>query len=175
MANEAREKLTLPSKRNEAQAAQREHDEITYIPCEGDPARTKWNGYEFKAHIPVNVPRSACVLVPMPIDVIASDGTRTTRHIEKRIPMAELAKGNPTFSVNGETPAKRKMGTARVPTNSDEYRGYCISWVAASTEASAMDARWDAEADLREKCGCEDKDIAYVRPFFEARRLQVAA
>jgi len=150
-------------------------DDITYIPGEGDPAKVKWNGLEFKAHIPIKVSRSHTVLVPLPVEVTAPDGSRLTRHVEKRVPMVELAKNNPSFSVNGETPIARKMGTQRVPTNSDEDRGYCIAWIAASTAASAMNARWEAEAELRAKCGCDDRDIAYLMPFFHARLEETKA
>jgi len=164
----------------------RDYDEITYLPGDGDPPRTRWNGVEFKAHIPVKVLRTQVVSVPMPIQtkgqdgelingIVQPDGSIQTRHVERKVPMVELAKNNPAFSVNGETPAKRKMGTAKVPTDSDEYRGYCIAWVAASTNQLEMDARWNAEQDLRDKCGCDDRDIGYLRPFFEARRMQAAA
>lgn len=162
-------------KTDELPSQKKDYDEITYIPGEGDPIRTKWNGFEFRAHLPVQVPHKATVLVPMPLEMTAADGSRITRHVEKRVPMADLARGNPAFSVNGETPAKRRLGTARVPTNSDEYRGYCISWIAASTKPADMDARWEAEQELREVCGCDDNDIAYLRPFFEARHEQTKA
>lgn len=152
----------------------KDYDEIAYIPIDGDPVRTKWNGIDFKAHIPVRVPKTSCVSVPMPTEIIAADGTRTTRHTEKKIPMAELAKNNPIFSVNGKEPIKRKVGSTTVPTDSDQYRSYCIAWIAASSSQSEMDARWTAEGELRKQCGCDDKDIAFLRPFFEARHMQAA-
>lgn len=153
----------------ESEKATRDYDEITYYPGDGDPHRTMWNGLEFKAHIPTRVSPKHTVLAPMPTTVTMPDGTEQTRHVEKRIPMVELARKNPSFMVNGERPAERKSATIRVPESPDEYRGYAIRWIAASSEASAMDARWAAEEGLRIRCGCNDQDIAYLRPFFEAK------
>jgi hypothetical protein len=36
-----------------------------------------------------------------------------------------------------------------------------------------MDARWREEEALRDKCQCDDDDIAYLRPFFEARHAAI--
>ena len=150
-------------------------DEIIYHPNDGDPVRVKWNGLEFKAYVPTKVSRKHCVLALVKQEQTMPDGSTVTRATEKRIPMVDLARRNPSFSVNGETPFARKEGKSRVPTTSDEYRGYAIGWIAASSAASAMDARWDAEATLREKCGVDDGDVAYLRPFFEARHEEVKA
>jgi len=168
----AGDKPTAAQLQTQAKAAETV-DEITYHPGEGDPARTKWNGLEFKAYVPVKVSAKHTVAVPIREEIKQPDGSIITRAVERRIPMLELARQNHKFSVNGEAPFMHKMGAARVPTTPDEYRGYAISWIAASTAASAMDARWEAEETLREKCGVEDTDIAYLRPFFEARREQV--
>jgi hypothetical protein len=104
-----------------------EVDEITYIPEEGDPIRVHWNGIEFKAHMPTKVSRKHAYGVPMRTQHTLADGTIVTKHIEKRVTMVELAKGNPKFSVNGEAPAKKREGKSRVPTDSDEYRGYATA------------------------------------------------
>lgn len=151
------------------QKTDQETDEITYLPEEGDPVRVKWAGLEFKAHVPTKVSRKHVVLTLQRIQSELPDGSIVSRAVEKRTPLAELAKGNCRFMVNGVPPAERETGRVATPDNSDEYRGYCMRWVAASTAPSAMDARWQAEEMLREKCGCNDHDIAYLRPFFEAR------
>jgi hypothetical protein len=148
--------------------------EVTYIPGDGDPHRVTWGGLEFKAHIPTLVPLTHAISVPMRKEHVLDDGTVQSRNIETRVSLVELARGNPSFSVDG-VQAERKAGTARVPSSNDEYRGYAIAWIANSTGAAAMDTRWEAEAALRGQCGVDDKDIAYLRPFFEARRDQVKA
>lgn len=174
------------AKRRAPAKAEEAFDEITYIPQNGDPVRTTWNGIHFPAHIPVKVPRTVTIAVPMPIQtkgadgelingIVQPDGSIQTRHVERKVPLVELAKGNPLFSVNGAAPAEAKKGQARVPDTPDQYRGYAIRWIAASTNAKDMDARWNAEVDLREKCGCNDEDIGYLRPFFEARHDQLLA
>src|SRR5437899_475089 len=139
-------------------------DEITYIPGEGDPAKTTWNGVTFHANKPVKVSRRHTVLVPMRQEFSAPDGSIISRAIEKRIPMVELAKGNPFFSVNGKEPAKRIEGKARVPDTPETYRGYAMAWIAEATSDRSIDARWAAEAGLREKCGVNDADIAWLMP-----------
>lgn len=154
----------------ETAEVERDYDEITYCPGDGDPARTTWNGLEFKSHIPTRVSKKHTILVPMPTEITAADGSVLTRHVEKRVPMAHFAKGNPHFMVNGDAPAARVNARARTPETPDEYRGYAMRWIAGSTEASAMDVRWSQESVLRNLCGVNDQDIAYLRPFFEARR-----
>jgi len=167
-------------------------DMITYMPADGDPVRTVWNGIEFTAHIPVAVPKSKTILVPTKIrtpmkdedgkpmlddagkqqfhdGVLQPDGTLQTRHVEKPIAMVELAKGNCRFSVNGAAPSATKLGKMRQPTNSDEYRGYALAWIASATDPAQMDARWANEKTLRETCGCTEQDEASLLPFFEAR------
>jgi hypothetical protein len=156
---------SAPSSKKEATA------EVTYIPGDGDPHRVAWGGLEFKAYVPTMVPVTHAISVPLRKEHVLADGTVQSRNIETKVSLVELARGNPSFSVDG-VQADRKVATARVPTTNDEYRGYCIAWIAASTEAAAMDIRWDAEAKLREDCGVEGKDLSYLRPFFEARRDQ---
>lgn len=152
-----------------AKAEKTDIDEITYCPGDGDPVRVTWNGLEFKAHIPTKVSKTHTVLAPMPTHVTMPDGTIQTKHIEKKIPMAELARGNPSFMVNGEAPAAKVSPKTRTPETPDEYRGYALYWIAGSTEASALDARWHNEEMLRNRCGVNDEDIAYIRPFLEAK------
>jgi hypothetical protein len=150
-----------------------EYDEITYCPGQFDPPRTEWNGVRFKANVPVKISKKQTVLVPLREEFLQPDGSRITRAVERRVPMVELAKGNHTFSVNGAEPVAHKVGTDHVPTSPDEYRGYAIAWISSSTKSSEMDARWDGEERLRDKCGVSEQDIAYLRPFFEAWHMQV--
>jgi hypothetical protein len=148
--------------------------DITYYPGDGDPHRITWAGLEFKAYVPTPVALTHAILVPLRKEHVLADGTVQSRNIETRVSLVELARGNPSFAVDGVR-IERKVGTARVPSSNDEYRGYAIAWIAASTGTLAMDTRWEAEAALRAQCGVDDKDLAYLRPFFEARRDQVKA
>jgi hypothetical protein len=79
-------------------------DTITYVPGGDDPPSTEWNGIVFRAGKPVSVTRQNTVRVPITECRMAPDGTVTTRAIEQSVPMVDLAKGNPKFSVNGEKP-----------------------------------------------------------------------
>jgi hypothetical protein len=147
----------------------RDYDEITYFPSDGDPIRTTWNGVKFNAHIPVKIARKHTVQVPERVETQLADGTIVSRTVEKRIPMVELALGNCRFGVNGNPPAAREEAKAKTPETPDEYRAYAMRWIASATEPGAMDARWVAEQTLRDKCGCDDADVRYLRPFFESR------
>lgn len=195
-AEERRAARAKPSSAAEATTAEGASDEITYIPGDGDPARTIWNNIEFKAHVPVKILRSQTVSVPLPIrtpmkdengkpvldddgkpmyhnGIVQPDGTIQTRHVEQRVKMVELARTNPAFSVNGAPPPVIKKGTARVPTSPETYRGYALRWIMMATSASDMDTRWIAETELRASCGCDEKDDAFLRPFFDAKLDQV--
>ena len=145
---------------------------VTYIPGDGDPVRTVWNGVEFRANVPVDIPLTKTVLAPMRKEHYLADGTLQSRGVETKVSMVDLARGNPSFSVDG-VQAARKSGAARLPTDNDQYRGYALRWVRETTTVQALDQRWDGEAALREKCGCDDKDMAYLMPFIEARRSQM--
>jgi hypothetical protein len=168
-----------------AAVRQNQIDEITYLPGEGDPAVTSWNGVKFPAHVPVKVKSSQVIEVLLPIrtkvdgnwinGIMQPDGTLQTRHISRKIPMVVLAKQNPGFSVNGAPPFPRKHGKSRLPTDSDQYRGYATRWINEATDAATMDARWNGEASLRAQCGCTESDEEWLRPFFEARHYQVKA
>jgi hypothetical protein len=173
-------------------------DKIAYIPGDGDPHTTIWNGITFKAHIPVEVPRSKVVAVLMPIrtpvldefgkpqidengnkvmqnGILQPDGTLQTRHIEQRLPMVELAKTNPRFSVNGNKPIEVKAGTARLPQDANQYRGYSMNWMSHCTDLEQLEARWDGETALRQDCGVEQSDLAFLNPFMEMRKEQLKA
>jgi hypothetical protein len=147
--------------------------DVIYHPDDGDPVRVKWGGLEFKAYVAVRVPLTHSISVPLKKEHVLADGTVQTRNIETKVSLVELARGNPSFSVDGVR-ASKKIAAERVPTDSDEYRSYCISWIASSTDAHTMDVRWDAEDALREQCGVDGRDIAYLRPFFEATRGKLA-
>lgn len=157
---------------DKAKAADKATVEIIYMPEEGDPLRVKWGGLEFVAHKATVVSTAHAIPQLLRKDILMPDGSVQSRSFESRMTLVELARKNPSFAVDGER-ATRKLGTAKAPSDPDGYRGYAIYWIAASTDGKAMDARWAAEEPLREKCGCADKDIAYLRPFFEARHDMV--
>ena len=100
------------------------------------------------------------------------DGVRS-KAIPKRVPVPVVLAGNPYFDIDGVRPEKVKPH-ARVPEDADGYRGYCINWISVSMSADSMDKRWVGEEGLRQRCGCSPADINYLRPFFEARRVECA-
>lgn len=147
--------------------------ELIYHPEEGDPAKTMWGGIRFLANVPTPVALTHCITVPIRKETVLPDGTMQSKNVETRVSLVELARNNPHFSVDGER-AQRKTASARQPTDPDTYRGYAVGWISTSTSAREMDARWEAEASLRDKCGLEQRDIAWLMPFFEANRERAA-
>ena len=147
--------------------------EVTYIPGDGDPPKVRAYGYiEFRANVPVTIPLDKTISAPMRVEHYEADGTLKSRGVEKKVSIVELARGNPIFSVDG-VQAQRKAAMQRLPTDSDQYRGYALAWIRQSNTRTQLDQRWEGEAELRERCGLADKDIAYLSPFLEARRDQV--
>lgn len=107
---------------------------VTYIPQDGDPAETVWNGLKFHA----NVPRP----VTNPI-------------------MIEQAKGNPWFKVEGHEKASSapRSGT---PKTAEEYRAHAVEWFKKAKTASDFDARWDAESEMRDRAGVGTDDLEWL-------------
>lgn len=147
---------------------------VTYVPREPtDPAVVTWNGVRFTANVPVELdPTIHTIVAPMPERTIVDGQVRTIHH-DRRVSMVEIAKGNPTFVVEGQEPAVRKPGRPRIPKSAEEYRSYAQQWFATSNTAEELDERWNREADLREKCGCGEDDVEYLHAFFQAKHYEL--
>lgn len=148
---------------------------ITYVPGEGDPVKTVWNGIEFRANVPVAVPLNKMIhKVPLRTEwVDPTTGELRSKAKESSISMVELAKNNACFSVDGAPPPARQHGPQRLPTDADQYRGYALTWIRETNTLRQLTQRWDGEANLREKCGLDQKDENYLMPFVHARREQL--
>jgi hypothetical protein len=80
-----------------------------------DPNVTKWNGVVFYANVPVVLdPAKHFVLTPYH-DVIQIDGINKSFERERKVSMIELAKGNPSFQVEGHERAKVHASKRIVP------------------------------------------------------------
>lgn len=145
--------------------------EITYVDDTGPSKTTCW-GIEFKLNVPVTVRLDRTVESLIRKETAGPEGEIRSRGVAGRISVVELARGNSGFEVDGVR-AERKHGTQRLPTDADQYRGYALGWIRESNTLRQLEQRWDGEAPLREKCGCEQKDENYLRPFLEARREQL--
>lgn len=147
--------------------------EITYIPGPDDPAKALCYGIEFRANVPVTVPYSKTVEALIRKETAGPEGEIRSRGVATRISVVELARGNPSFAVDGVLPPERKMGNQRLPTDADQYRGYALGWIRTASTLRQLDQRWEGEEALREKCGCESKDMGFLAPFLEMRREQL--
>lgn len=96
----------------------------------------KWNGVTFHANVPVLLdPERHFVLIDKPKILEQSDGSIRTITRETRVSMIELAKGNPSFKVDGCPRAKRKISTRVVPPPGAEWEG--------KHEGEISEADWD--------------------------------
>ena len=141
---------------------------IVYEPGEGDPHTNVMGGIKFKANVPVTVERTKTILQLLVEKRELKDGTIVTQGVEKRIPLADVLQGNRFFRVDGKR-VEVRAGVERVPDDPQTYRGYCQNWMRLANTAKELSDRWDAEHPLREQCGLVESDLAYLRPFYEAR------
>lgn len=150
---------------------------VTYIPRDPtDPAMMIWNGVKFPANVPVELdPKLHGYKVPLPKKTLdAATGRTLTEHVETWVSMIDQAKGNLSFQVEGEAPvAARKPGRPRTPRTSEDYRSYCLAWVAATEDFQDLEERWKEEEALRERCEVGHDDLSYLSPFLEAKRHEL--
>jgi hypothetical protein len=166
----------------EATAKDRRTFKVTYRPGPEDRARTIWNGITFTANQPVVLsldnPRHF-VENDVPKSISTEDGEIRTQTRRVRIFMGELAKTNTHFEVEGFPRAIKNLPEGRRPQTSDEYRSWAQTWFAeAGDEDEHPDApqtpremleRWDDEDAMRDRCGCSDEDIEFLKPFFDMK------
>lgn len=156
---------------------------VTYVPQDrADPAVMPWNGIEFPANVPVELdPKNRAHGYMQPTRKTIVDpvtGREMFEYKEVWVSMIEIAKNNPSFHVEGEAPAAaRKPGRPRIPRTSEDYRSHAQAWISAATSETTtyeeLEERWTLETDLRQRCGCGEDDIAYLRPFFEAKHHEL--
>lgn len=154
---------------------------VTYVPPNepGYPASTPWNDITFHANMPVDLDlanKKHGYMVPIVeqwIDPVTQQ--KRTKAVEKWVSMIEIAKTNPAFQVEGEAPpaTRRSPGRPRKPVDADEYRGYAMAWIAAADNHDELAERWNDEEALRGRCQVGDEDIAYLRPFFDAKHHEL--
>jgi hypothetical protein len=156
-------------------AGDKQTAEITYIDEDGPSKTTCW-GIDFKLNVPVQVPLSRTVESLTRKETQGPEGEIRSRGVAGRISVVELARGNPGFMVDGVR-VERKLGSQRLPTDADQYRGYAIGWIRETNTLRQLEQRWEGEEYLRgpECCSLEAKDLNYLLPFLEARRDQLKA
>lgn len=125
-----------------AQASQAVKRTVTviYHPIDKlDPHTTKWNGITFKANVPVELdPDNPAHYIDqlLPKVITTAEGDLRTKHLPGQIFMGELAKGNPSFEVDGVR-AKRKTNTRVVPPPGAEWTEANEGQISSSEEIDA--------------------------------------
>jgi hypothetical protein len=156
-------------------------DEITYVPSEpGDPLYTSvcvdpdrpGSGLHFTANIPQKVPRNYQTKVLTRDERELPDGSIVTKNTEKYVPIVELLRTNPFFSINGEAPP-RKPAIDRAPTNPDQYPGYALGWMRNAKTALELESRWNVEEKLRERLGVTERELVRIDPVYHELLTQL--
>jgi hypothetical protein len=97
---------------------------VTYVPIhDDDRPKTKWNGIEFRANVPVELdPENPAHYVTQLVvkGALNSDGEMRTKAVESKVFMGEMAKANPSYVVDGKR-ARRKISTRVVPPPGAEW------------------------------------------------------
>lgn len=131
---DAAEKTADTPTRTKTAKADKTSTMVTYVPGDGDPAETTWNGHKFQAN------------VPRPV----SNPT-----------MVELAKGNMCFEVEGHD--KKAAPPPGAPKTPEEYKAYAVGWFKKAKSAADFQERWEDEAPLREKAGVGTDDVEWLQ------------
>jgi hypothetical protein len=157
-----------------------QEDEIMYVPGPQDPVETTVagdgsprSGIKFRANIPQKISRKVTTTVLVRAERENADGQIVSRAIEKRVPLVDLLRDNPCFSINGAPPRIREQGMARLPSDPDSYRGYAYGWIAAAKDAQDLKIRWDAEEETRNRLGVTTEDLRQLVPFYQGRLISL--
>jgi hypothetical protein len=147
---------------------------VTWIPqYPDDPPKMMCWGVEFRANVPVTLPKTKTIWAPIRRETMLADGTVAAKSPEQKVAIYDLARNNPAFSVNGEPPLERPG--IKVRHDADWYRGHAMSWFQHEHTLDAFNAHWDAEATLREDCGVEERDVQQLSALIEYYRGRLAA
>ena len=91
--------------------------QVTYRPLDGDPHTTVWHGIKFEANVPVELDRNNRahhIEQLLPKSIVGTNGESLTKHVPSTMFMGDLARGNPSFDVDGER-AKRLVNKRVLP------------------------------------------------------------
>jgi hypothetical protein len=152
---------------------------VTYVPPDDGqhhPSSLTWNGVTFQANMPVDLDpvKHAYDIDEAERSVDPVTQRLLLKTVTRRVTMAEVAKTNPFFVVEGEPQAvARKPGRPARPKTSEDYRAHALAWIASIDDPDELAERWNTEETLRERCGVGEDDVSYLRPLFEARHLEL--
>lgn len=153
----------------------RDHYVIVYLPKDnGAPVRTEVAGVRFTAGVEVKVLKTKLVEELITVFRNLPDGTAQSRGEHRKVPLGEKLKLNPDFIVDGVGAQRGRKIEVGAPKTADDYRKYAMAWILAADDAKQMDEQWQNEELLRAKCGCDETDESYLRPFFEAQHDRIA-
>jgi hypothetical protein len=150
---------------------------VTYSPRDpSSPSELVWNGVKFRAHVPVELnPVKHSYFIPIVKKWVDPMSQRVmSLASEERVLMADVARTNPDFVVEGSEPSVPKAGKAKPPKTPEEYRAHAVAWINAAASIDDLE-RWNDEESMREKCGCGEDDEQFLQPLFDAKFKQLSA
>ena len=115
-------------------------EDVTYLPGEGDPAKIKWRGMEFKANVPLRV-----------VDEEHLEAARGNRYF--RVGAGRTGEANPNLG----------------PLDAMDYRGHVLEWAKTVDTVESLVKHWAADRNLRVKCQVGDDDVRYLGTIIEPK------
>lgn len=148
---DAGQKQTKPAAKKAEAKGESATETVTYLPAEGDRSSVKWAGHVFHANVPKQV------------DV--------TKHGE----LIEAARKNKFFKVGAFDASKDRVPVEEtpLPKTSDQYRAWCVAWLAKCESDAEFVDRWMGEEKLREECGVGTDDIDYLNTLILPKRAEL--
>lgn len=125
--------------------AARASEPVTYLPQDGDPAKTRWRGTMFHANIPVAI----------------SDPD-----------MLAAARSNKFFHV-GEGAPHVVVEETLEPKTPEQYRAHVVGWLKTVETMRELDDKWEAEEVLRIHVGAGTDDIEYLKTLLGPKREEL--
>jgi hypothetical protein len=129
-------------------------EQVTYIPRDGDPPKTKWRGIVFHANVPKTI-----------TDVEHIDAARNSKF----------------FHVGAFDPSKDS--TAAIdepegqPKNATQYRAHVVAWLKKTGDINQFVANWKSDLPLQQFCEVGTDDFNYLGTLLRPKmhELMVAA
>jgi hypothetical protein len=150
---------------------------VTYVPPDDGqhhPSSLMWNGVKFTANVPLDLDPVKHSYEVLEVERWNDPVTQRpmSKTVERRKSMAEIARTNQFFVVEGDAP-KIKRGRPPLPKTPEEYRAHAVAWIRAIDDHDELNERWNTEEAMRQRCGVGDDDIDYLRPMFDARLFEL--
>jgi len=121
---------------------------ITYVPGDSGPAKVRFAGFTFQAHVP--------------------------QRVEAKASWIDMVRGNKSFVVGEFDPAKLDKIVAPAPKTDKQYRAHCIAWLNRAQSVRDIIRLWVRDTQLRHECEVGSDDFDWLGSLIEPRLAELA-